>query len=83
MEGSFLLLLEEPELSLNEEIVRNVPQPIQQVQKQTKNLRQVFITIHSEALLSDRAIPAEEVIRLTIGREGTQVRELDAQERSC
>lgn len=83
MEGSFLLLLEEPELSLNEEIVRNVPQPIQQVQKQTKNLRQVFITTHSEALLSDRAIPAEEVIRLTIGREGTQVRELDARERSC
>ena len=83
MEGSFLLLLEEPELSLNEEIVRNLPHPIQQVQKQTKNLRQVFITIHSEALLSDRAIPAEEVIHLTIGREGTQVRELDAQERSC
>lgn len=81
MDGSSLLLIEEPELSLNEEIVRHLPRLIQQVQKQSKTARQVLITTHSEALLSDRAIPAEEVIRLEPDREGTRVRPLDTQEK--
>ena len=81
MDGSSLLLIEEPELSLNEEIVRHLPRLIQQVQKQSKTARQVLITTHSEALLSDRAIPAEEVIRLEPGREGTRVHPLDKQEK--
>jgi predicted ATPase len=80
MDGSSLLLLEEPELSLNEEIVRHLPRLIQQVQKQTKTARQVIITTHSEALLSDRTIPAEEVIRLEPDKEGTRMRPLDKQE---
>lgn len=80
MDGSSLLLIEEPELSLNEEIVRNLPRLIQQVQKQSKTARQVLITTHSEALLSDQTIPAEEVIRLEPDREGTRVRTLDKQE---
>lgn len=81
MDGSSLLLIEEPELSLNEEIVRHLPRLIQQVQKQSKTARQVLITTHSEALLSDRSIPAEEVIRLAPDREGTRVRALDKQEK--
>jgi predicted ATPase len=81
MDGSSLLLIEEPELSLNEEIVRHLPRLIQQVQKQSKTARQVFITTHSEALLSDRTIPAEEVIRLEPDREGTRVHPLDKQEK--
>lgn len=81
MDGSSLLLIEEPELSLNEEIVRHLPRLIQQVQKQSKTARQVLITTHSEALLSDRTIPAEEVIRLEPDREGTRVHPLDKQER--
>lgn len=81
MDGSSLLLIEEPELSLNEEIVRHLPRLIQQVQKQSKTARQVLITTHSEALLSDRTIPAEEVIRLEPDREGTRVRALDKQEK--
>jgi predicted ATPase len=81
MDGSCLLLIEEPELSLNEEIVRHLPGLIRQVQKQSKSSRQVFITTHSEALLSDRAIPAEEVIRLEPNREGTRMHPLDRQEK--
>lgn len=81
MDGSSLLLLEEPELSLNEEIVRNLPRLIQQVQKQAKTTRQVFITTHSEALLSDRAISYEEVVRIRPDSDGTLIHPLDQQEK--
>jgi predicted ATPase len=82
MEGSSLLLLEEPELSLNEEIVRNLPRVIYQVQRQMKTVRQVVITTHSEALLSDRSIPAEHVIRLAAEQKGTAIRAIDDEERA-
>lgn len=81
MEGSSLLLMEEPELSLNEDIVRHLPGLIQQVQRKSKTSRQVFITTHSEAMLSDRSIAAEEVIRLEPASDGTRLRQLDVQER--
>ena len=81
MEGSSLLLLEEPELSLNEEIVRHMPRLIQQIQKNSKYVRQVFITTHSETMLSDRSIPAEEVIRLAPDVKGTQIKATDKQEK--
>jgi predicted ATPase len=80
MDGGSLLLLEEPELSLNEEIVRHLPALIQQVQKQSKASRQIVITTHSAALLSDRSIPAEEVIRLKPEQEGTRIEALDTRE---
>lgn len=81
MEGSSLLLMEEPELSLNEEIVRHLAKLIHQVQRKSKTTRQVFITTHSEALLSDRSIPPEEVIRLNPALEGTRLQPLDEQEK--
>jgi predicted ATPase len=81
MDGSSLLLIEEPELSLNEEIVRHLPRLIEQVQKQSKTARQVLITTHSTALLSDRTIPSEEVIRLEPDQEGTRIQALDEQEK--
>ena len=81
MEGNSLLLLEEPELSLNEEIVRHLPKVIRRIQIQSKTARQVFITTHSEALLSDRSIPPEEVLRLVTTPDGTQIQPLDEQEK--
>ena len=81
MEGNSLLLLEEPELSLNEEIVRHLPKVIRRIQAQNKTARQVFITTHSEALLSDRSIPPEEVLRLATTPDGTEIKPLDAQEK--
>ena len=75
MEGDSLLLLEEPELSLNEEIVRKLPQLVHHILKSGKNAaRQVIITTHSEALLSDLSIGAESVIRFVSTAEGTVLR---------
>ncbi len=80
MEGNSLLLLEEPELSLNEEIVRRLPQVIRKIQSQSKTRRQVFITTHSQAMLSDRSISAQEVLRLVTTESGTRTQSLDQQE---
>lgn len=73
LEGDALLLLEEPELSLNEDIVRRIPPLIWRMQRQAKYRRQIFITTHSEALLGDRGIDPREVIRLEPTRDGTRV----------
>ncbi|MBI4985287.1 MAG: AAA family ATPase, partial [Rhodocyclales bacterium] len=56
LDGDSLLLLEEPELSLNEDIVRRIPPLIWRVQRQAKYRRQIFITTHSDALLEDKGI---------------------------
>lgn len=71
LEGDSLLLLEEPELSLNEDIVRQIHSLIWKMQRQAKYRRQVFITTHSEALLEDNSIDAREVIRLEPTQDGT------------
>lgn len=81
IDGSSLLLLEEPELSLNEEIVRQLPALIQAVQRNSKASRQILVTTHSFALLSDRSIPAEQVIRLQPKQEGTLIQSMDSQEK--
>lgn len=73
LEGNSLLLLEEPELSLNEEIVRRIHPLIWKIQRQAKYKRQVFITTHSEALLQDKSIDPREVIRLDPTQDGTRI----------
>ena len=64
LDGDSLLLLEEPELSLNEEIVRRIHALVWRIQKNARYRRQVFITTHSEALLEDKGIDPREVLRL-------------------
>jgi predicted ATP-dependent endonuclease of OLD family len=80
MDGTSLLLLEEPELSLNEGIVQNLPRLIRRFQSQAKTPRQVFITTHSEALLSDQSIGADEVLRLVTTANGTEIKPPDPHE---
>ncbi len=75
LEGDSLLLLEEPELSLNEDIVRQIHKLIWQIQRQAKYRRQVFITTHSEALLQDESMDPHEVIRLEPTKDGTLAQE--------
>ena len=75
LEGDSLLLLEEPELSLNENIVRQIPSLIGDMQRKAKHRRQVFITTHSEAMLGNRSIDPREVLRLEPTHDGTAVRE--------
>lgn len=73
LEGNSLLLLEEPELSLNEDIVRQIHRLIWRMQRLAKYRRQFFITTHSEALLQDHSIDPREVIRLEPTQDGTVV----------
>jgi predicted ATPase len=74
LDGDGLLLLEEPELSLNDKIVAAIPSLISQMQRSAKYKRQVIITTHSEVLLSDPGIDGTEVVRLQVDPEGTSVR---------
>ena len=75
LEGDSLLLLEEPELSLNEDIVRQIHKLIWKMQRLAKYRRQVFITTHSEALLQDASIDPHEVVRLEPTKDGTLAHE--------
>ncbi len=71
LESQALLLLEEPELSLNTAIIRTLPSIIHRLQSKEK--RQVIISTHNADLLSDKGIGGEEVLVLTPGAEGTEV----------
>jgi predicted ATPase len=71
LEGEGLLLLEEPELSLNNEIISQIPALMHKVIGQKR--RQVMVSTHSYALLADRGIGLEEVLVLVPHSEGTKV----------
>lgn len=71
-EGDGLLLLEEPELSLNGAIVSKIPPLIYKLQKPKK--RQVILTSHSTDLLGDRGISLDEILLLEPTPEGTSVK---------
>jgi predicted ATPase len=71
LESESLLLLEEPELSLNAAVVRTLPAIIYRLQ--SKHKRQVLISTHSAELLSDQGIGGEEILILTPTSEGTKV----------
>jgi len=75
LEGRSLLLLEEPEVSLHSEIVRELPALMWRVQRDSRIRRQVFISTHSYEMLSDEGIRPEEILLLHPGQgEGTRVR---------
>lgn len=69
-----LLLLEEPELSLNQAVVEQIPLLIDKVLKgNRKNKRQIIITTHSKDLLGNRGIDASSVLLLKSEKEGTVI----------
>lgn len=72
LESDSLLLLEEPELSLNSAIISKLPSIFYRLQKQ-KN-RQIIVSTHSEDLLSDKGIGGEEVLLLKPIGEGTIIK---------
>ena len=75
LEGDSLLLLEEPELSLNDAIVREIPRLLHRLQRDRKRrARQVLISTHSEALLSNPGIDGRGVLLLEPVAEGTKIR---------
>lgn len=80
LEGDSLLLLEEPELSLNDGIVREIPLLIQRIQRDRKRRRQMLISTHSEALLSNPGIDGRGVLLLEPAAEGTRARSVNESE---
>lgn len=80
LEGNSLLLLEEPEISLNDAVVRQIPLIIDRLQRNRKSRRQVIISTHSEALLSNPGIDGRGVILLQTGDDGSTGRGLQQDE---
>lgn len=75
-EGDGLLLLEEPELSLNDGIVEHIPLMIDRVLRDRKKgslARQVLISTHSETLMAKVADPAG-VLLIEPGPNGSSIR---------
>ena len=78
-----MLLLEEPEISLNDAIVKEIPLIVDRLQRDRKTKRQVILTTHSDALLSNPGIDERGVVILETGKQGTTGRPLDASERQA
>lgn len=68
-----VILLEEPEINLHAEIIRQLPEFISKIQRSRKPLRQVIITTHSYEMLSNKGIGRNEVLVLKNTEEGTTV----------
>jgi predicted ATPase len=72
LDGGGPLLLEEPELSLHEGVIRFIPQILARIQRRSG--RQVLLSTHSSDLLRDDGIGLDEVLLLIPSSEGTEVR---------
>lgn len=72
LQGDGPLLLEEPELSLHPDVIAYVPQMFGRVQ--ARSGRQILVSSHSPDLLGDNDIDPGEVLLLSPGPEGTEVR---------
>jgi predicted ATPase len=82
VESGPLLLIEEPELSLHEAVVEQLPALLANIQRAGKQRRgQIIISSHSEALLSNKGIDAESMVVLEPSHEGTLVRPVNELER--
>ena len=86
LENDRMLLLEEPEISLNRDIVLRLPSLIYSLsrpvrrrrggQRQTEQ-RQVILTTHSDYMLCDPGIDGREVLYISPTNEGSVVRSMD------
>lgn len=75
-EGDGLLLLEEPELSLNDAITEHIPLIIDRVLRKRKSSRQVLISTHSENLIAEVSDP-QAVLLLAPSGNGSIIRTPD------
>lgn len=77
IENKGVILLEEPEINLHSEIVRQFPEFIAKIQRNKKGARQVIITTHSYDILSNPGIGTQEVLVLQNTAEGTLINKVD------
>jgi predicted ATPase len=68
---------------LNNAIVEQIPLLVQRIQRTAKYRRQIIISTHSEALLSNPGIDGRGVLLLEPGKEGTEIRPANKQESEC
>ena len=90
-EGDGPLLLEEPELSLHTEVVKSLPQLLVQLQEEIRKMRrrskadyaprQLIISTHSEELLRDKSIGADDVLIINPSAEGSTIQTPGAEAR--
>lgn len=80
LDGSSLLLLEEPEISLNDAIVKEIPLILHRLQRDKKVKRQIILSTHSEALLSNPGIDGRGIVVLETGSQGSTGRTLKEDE---
>lgn len=74
LDSTGLLLLEEPELSLNTHIVKHIPSLISRIMSaKKKKQQQILISTHSPDLLSDEGIGPEEIFLMQPEKEGTSI----------
>ena len=71
------ILLEEPEINLHSEIVKQFPEFISKIQRSKRGVRQVLISTHSYDLLSSSGIGPDEVLVLQNSAEGTIVNKIN------
>ncbi len=77
------LLLEEPELSLNEEVVRELARAFDKVRRGAKSQRQLIVTTHSRALLSNPGIDPAGIIRVEPSPNGSGLHKPDEGEQAA
>lgn len=68
-----VILLEEPEINLHTEIIRQLPEFISKIQHSRKPPRQVIITTHSYEMLEGKGVGTDEVLILKTSSEGTTI----------
>lgn len=83
LDGNSLLLLEEPEISLNDSIVKEIPLIFHRLQRNKKTKRQIILSTHSEALLSNPGIDGRGVVLLETGAQGSTGRSLEEDEKNA
>ena len=80
LENKGLLLLEEPELSLDEDVVRALPPLIDKLGQSGRRQSQIVITTHSYALLDNPGIDGRWVVRVEAAHEGSTLAMPNAEE---
>lgn len=70
-DGSSVLLLEEPELSLHSALVAELPSVFAEARRQVKGGVQIILSSHSAEIVDDETVGADEVLVLLPGTNGT------------